>query len=271
MKKSVILSAAAMLFVASCAEDTVSPGDGSSGKYDVGGHELYISCVGGNDPTVVLESGFGDGGTLSGWDEVRKGVKGYARICLYDRAGLNKSEEGPGPRTTIQIANELHALLNAAGLTGPYVLTGHSMGGLHVQTYAMLYPEDVAAMVLVDPTPAELVDSLTEEALDNLVLAGAPPAVLSEAGEGLDASLSTFRALPSLPDVPVVVITSSFTGEGGVDEEKWEELESYHEALAEQVGDGEHVVATKAGHYIQIDEPDLVIEAIKGVYEKVKE
>mgnify|MGYP001472115743 FL=1 len=115
---------------------------------------------------------------MSGWDVVQKEVKNFAQVCFYDRAGLGKSDKGPSPRTTIQIANELHALLESAKLTPPYILVGHSMGGLHIQTYAMLYPEDIAGMVFVDPTPKELVDTLSSESRENLILAGAPQAVL---------------------------------------------------------------------------------------------
>ncbi|MBN2818371.1 MAG: alpha/beta hydrolase, partial [Bacteroidales bacterium] len=173
-------------------------------------------------------------------------------------------------RTTIQIANELHALLESAKLTPPYILVGHSMGGLHIQTYAMLYPEDIAGMVFVDPTPKELVDTLTSEARENLILAGTPQAVLDEAGAGLNESIPTFKSLPSLPDVPVVVITSSFTGEGNVDKSQWEELKGYHQNLSEEASDGTHIIATKSGHYIQMEEPDLVVEAILSVFNKVK-
>ena len=258
------------LLLLSCAKDNYKPDNKFSGKYDVGGHKLYLSSVGSNQPAVILESGFGEGGTMSGWEAVRNKVKDFAQICLYDRAGLNKSEEGPGPRSTIRIANELHTLLNAAEIKPPYILVGHSMGGLHIQTYAMLYPEDISAMVFVDPSPKELVDTLSPEVHDNLVAAGASQAVLDEAGPGLNASIPTFKTLPNLPDVPVVVITSSFTGEGDVDKSQWEELKTYHQNLADQVSDGIHIVATKAGHYIQIDEPDLVIDAIQSVYNKVK-
>ena len=258
------------LFSLACNKNDNEPDYKFSGKYDVGDHKLYLLSYGQNKPTVILESGIGDGGTMSGWDVVQKEVKNFAQVCLYDRAGLGKSNTGPGPRTTIQIANELHALLESAKIAPPYILVGHSMGGLHIETYAMLYPEDIAGMVFVDPTPKELVDTLSAEARQNLVLAGAPQAVLDEAGTGLNESIPTFKSLPSLPDVPVVVITSSFTGEGNVNKSQWEELKSYHQNLSEEASDGTHIIATKSGHYIQMEEPDLVVEAIQSVFDKVK-
>ncbi len=266
----ILILAFITLFSSTCNKNDNEPDHKLSGKYDVGGYKLYLLSYGQNKPTVILESGIGDGGTKSGWDVVQKEVKNFAQVCLYDRAGLGKSDKGPSPRTTIQIANELHALLESAKLAPPYILVGHSMGGLHIQTYAMLYPEDIAGMVFVDPTPKELVDTLSAEARQNLILAGAPQGVLDETGEGLNESIPIFKSLPSLPDVPVVVITSSFTGEGNVDKSQWEELKGYHQKLSEEVSDGTHIIATKSGHYIQMEEPDLVVEAIQSVFDKVK-
>jgi pimeloyl-ACP methyl ester carboxylesterase len=267
--KTLILSIFTLCALA-CNKNDKKPDFKFSGKYDVGGHKLYLESYGQNKPAVILESGISDGGTKSGWDAVQKEVKGFTRICLYDRAGLGQSEYGPGPRNTLQIANELHALLESAQIAPPYILVGHSMGGLHIRTYAMLYPEDIAGMVFIDPTPKELVDTLSAEAHENLIAAGAPQGVLDETGQGLNESIPTFKSLPALPDVPVVVITSSYTGEGGVDMSQWEELKGYHQNLSDEVSDGTHVVATQSGHYIQIDEPDLVIDAIQVIFDKVK-
>ena len=270
MKMNIVAIALIPLLMVSCAKNDYKPYYEFSGKYDVGGHKLFLSSVGNNKPAVIIESGCGEGGTMSGWDVVRNQVKDFAQICLYDRAGLGKSEKGPNPRNTIQIANELHALLIAAQIDPPYILVGHSMGGLHIQTYAMLYPDDIAAMVFVDPSPKELVDTLSPEVLENLVSAGASQAVLDETGPGLNDSIPIFKSLPKLPDVPVVVITSSYTGEVEVDKKQWEELKAYHQKLVDDLTDGSHILATKAGHYIQIDEPKLVIDAIKSVYNKVE-
>ena len=269
MKMNIILiTLLPLLMACSCEKDKTD--NEFSGKYDVGGHKLYLSSIGTNKPAVILESGIGEGGTASGWDVVRNEVKDFAQVCLYDRAGLGKSQEGPGPRTTIRIADELHALLVASEIEPPYIFVGHSMGGLHIQTYAMLYPDDIAAMVFVDPSPKKLMDTLSEETIENLISAGASQAVLDETGPGLNASIPVFDTLPILPDVPVVVLTSSYTGEGDVDMSQWEELKTYHQELADQVTDGSHIIALDAGHYIQIDDPQLVVDAIKMVYEKVK-
>jgi pimeloyl-ACP methyl ester carboxylesterase len=115
---------------------------------DVGGHRLHIWCVGEGSPTVVLESGLAN--RSADWDIVQPQVATSTRVCSYDRAGIGWSDNGPEPRDSLRIAGELHMLLANAGVPGPYVLAGHSFGGLYARMYAGLYPEQVAGMVLVD-------------------------------------------------------------------------------------------------------------------------
>jgi pimeloyl-ACP methyl ester carboxylesterase len=117
---------------------------------DIGGYRLHLNCKGKNGPTVVLIAGAGD--FSFDWGLVQPGVSRFARVCSYDRAGLAWSDPGPIPRTMLQDASELHALLRAAGVQAPYVLVGHSVGGLIARVYAGQYPQEVAAMVLVDST-----------------------------------------------------------------------------------------------------------------------
>src|ERR1041384_6036419 len=117
---------------------------------DIDGYRLHLNCTGKNGPTVVLIAGAGD--FSFDWGLVQPNVSRFARVCSYDRAGLAWSDPGPTPRTMLQDAYELHELLRAAGVKAPYVLVGHSIGGLIARVYAAQYPHDVAGMVLVDPT-----------------------------------------------------------------------------------------------------------------------
>ena len=116
----------------------------------VGAIKLNINCTGerGTSPAVILESGMGV--PAIGWMAVQPEVAKFARVCSYDRAGYGWSEAGPEPRTSFQEAQELHALLAAAGETPPYILVGHSLGGFNVRVFTMLYPADVVGVVLVD-------------------------------------------------------------------------------------------------------------------------
>jgi pimeloyl-ACP methyl ester carboxylesterase len=115
---------------------------------DAGGHSLHINCVGQGSPTVILDAG--SGLFSAQWVRVQRQVSSATRVCAYDRAGMGWSEMGPDPRDAKQITGELHTLLSKAGIEGPYVLVGHSFGGMYMQTYAARYPDEVAGVVLVD-------------------------------------------------------------------------------------------------------------------------
>lgn len=121
---------------------------------DVGGHRMHLSCTGSGSPTVVLEPGAGEMSSSLGW--IAPAVARDTRVCVYDRAGRGWSEPADGRQDAARIASDLHTLLHLAGVPGPYVLVGHSFGGLYALTYAAHFPDDVAGMILVDSTaPAD--------------------------------------------------------------------------------------------------------------------
>ena len=115
--------------------------------YDIGGYRLHLDCSGNGSPTIILDSGLGSPGLQ--WLLVQQELAKTNQVCSYDRAGLGWSDPGPEPRTSQQMVNELHALLQKADVPGPYVLVGHSLGGFNVRLYAHQYPAEVAAVVLV--------------------------------------------------------------------------------------------------------------------------
>lgn len=116
--------------------------------YDVGGYRLHLDCVGTGSPTVVLESGLGGNSRL--WARIADGAATTTRVCAYDRAGTGWSDDAPDARDSLSIVNDLHQLLSAADERAPYVLVGHSTGGVYAVTYAAQHPEQVAGMVLLD-------------------------------------------------------------------------------------------------------------------------
>src|SRR5262249_28852565 len=116
---------------------------------DVGGYRLHLYCVGQGSPTVIFEAA-ADMMSVD-WSWIQPEIAKKTRACAYDRAGMGWSDPGPEPRDANQVSTELHTLLTHAGIAGPYVLVGHSAGGLYVRVYAAHYPEEVVGMVLVDP------------------------------------------------------------------------------------------------------------------------
>jgi len=125
---------------------------------DVGGYRLMLNCIGDESPTVVLEAGFGD--VSVEWKSVQPQIAKFSRVCSYDRAGYGGSDAGPLPRTSLQIARELHTLLKNAGEKPPYILVGASFGGYNVRVFNGLYPDEVTGIVLADATQEDQYDSL---------------------------------------------------------------------------------------------------------------
>ena len=117
---------------------------------DVGGHRLHLHCTGSGSPTVVQEPGGGAASSDLGW--IAPAVARDTRVCVYDRAGRGWSDAADGPQDGAHIAADLHTLLDRAHVPGPYVLAGHSVGGLYVLSFAAQFPDQVAGMVLLDST-----------------------------------------------------------------------------------------------------------------------
>jgi pimeloyl-ACP methyl ester carboxylesterase len=121
---------------------------------DVGGFRLNLYCMGSGSPTVVFDSGWGD--WAPAWSKVQPQIAKWTRACSYDRGGTGFSEPGPMPRTSVHIAEELRTALHRAGIGGPYILVGSAFGGDNVRTFADLYMDEVAGLVLVDADPDDL-------------------------------------------------------------------------------------------------------------------
>lgn len=267
---------------------------------DVGGHSLYISCEGSGEPTVVLDAGLG--GSSLDWMLLQSTLAQSAHTCVYDRAGMGRSEPGPLPRSPGRNADELHQLLKDAGIEGPVVLVGHSLAGKNVRMFAAAYPDDVAGMVLVDARsermdlgasadatagmdgalnaramlysvarPLGLVRlfgaSLTEAAnltpddAQQLILRETQPnAIRATVDEGLArAADDAVLTQSNLGDLPLVVVASS-TNMASLS--GWSDAQ---QGLAQLSSKGRLVIAEPSGHYVQFDQPRVVIDAILSV------
>ncbi len=117
---------------------------------DVGGHRLHLTCTGSGSPTVVVEAGGGELAANLGW--ITTAVARDTTVCVYDRAGRGWSEDADHPQDAVDISTDLDTMLHRAEVPGPYVIAGHSFGGLYAQTFAARHPEEVVGMVLIDST-----------------------------------------------------------------------------------------------------------------------
>jgi len=198
---------------------------------------------------------------------VQKETANFAQTVSYDRAGLGQSEPGPKPRSAKQIATELHTALQNAGVKPPYVLVGHSMGGPYVRVFADLYPKEVAGMVLLDPSQ-EAFDDWTKAHPDgkqkevDAQIAKAPEGLRAE-WAGIDDSYAQARAAKLPAGIPVTLITAGLQ-ENVPAEARTAWTEKQTEWIAKVPG-GKHLSAEKSGHFIQLQEPQIVINAIREI------
>ncbi len=254
-------------------------------RIDVGGHHLTARTWGEGEPAVVLDTGMGE--SLETWKDLPLEIARTSRVVAYDRAGLGESELGPEPRDAMAVARDLRALLRGLEIPAPYVLVGHSLGGLHIRAFAELYPEEVAALVFIDPTTEGMHESLkTEEGRADVMrqLAGETEGVKAEA-RGTPASLEQIAEMGAPPDVPAVVLTAmapiSIPEEyrqqaeaAGMSEQRLDALQQrkyqLHTHLAAQLPQGDHLVTEKSHHYIHYDEPELVLGEIERLVQQVR-
>jgi pimeloyl-ACP methyl ester carboxylesterase len=300
--------------VTSVTSSPTTPSGDIAGHVDIGGgRRLWLECRGQGSPTVVLEAGFRTRGDLWSDDLIQleaprtmvfPGVAAFTRVCAYDRPGTttvidgallpSRSDPVAMPRTAAGSVHDLHALLEAAGVPGPYVLVGHSYGGMLVRLYASTYPDEVVGMVLVDAFSEGLKAQMTAEqwAAYAAIFQPVPPALAGYPDlefTDLDVSASQVRDAteavplppsPQSPGVPFPLVVLSrgrpmampadlpggLTGEGL--ERAWT-IEQ--DRLAALLPGARHVIARESEHYIQLQQPELVIAAVRQVVDAVRD
>jgi pimeloyl-ACP methyl ester carboxylesterase len=256
---------------------------------DLGTHRLQIHVEGEGAPTVVLDAGITD--TLDKLRPLQALLAARTRVLAYNRAGYGESEPGPLPRDAGREADELQALLAAAGLPGPYLLVGHSLGALNVQVFAARYPDAVAGLVLLDPPPlgfiqgndykdfAQMAAGMTAEwqAIADAAAGATDPGerargaffrmIASEHREMFGETARLAGALPPLGDTPLVVMAAGKTNPAFG--EQAEAFQRYwieqSRALAARSAQGRFVLAGDSSHYLYLDAPQLVAETILGL------
>lgn len=259
------------------------------GRFDVGGRFIRLKCEGSGAPVAVIDAGLGTAPVEDpGWQAIAHKVASVTRVCLYDRAGLGGSDPAKGrPRTSKDAAQDLHTALKAAHITGPYLLVGHSIGGLHAQVFAMLYPKDTAGLILVSsthpdqssawlsvlpaPSPGEE-KAITETRV--FLSTTQPDPTKNEEGLDIKPSFAQARQLRTLGAKPVIVATHSpsFRMVPGLSEPLAIQLEAATQRLQKQFlslsSNAHQNIAARAGHGLPHEDPAFVVANIlQGVRE----
>jgi pimeloyl-ACP methyl ester carboxylesterase len=285
------LSGATYQWLATRKDLTATPPPGQ--LVDIGGYRLHLWCTGNGAPAVILDTGLG--GSSADWGFVQPEIARFTRVCSYDRAGMGYSDSGPSPRTARRIASELAELLARSGIGGLVVLVGASIAGFDVRVFASDHPEHVAGLVLVDashedqthevPRMARFVPLLSGigvlrlfdvsfgqrvEMLAPSVRPFARATAFRTAGYRAAAdeiihvreSASEVRSSRRTLTIPVVVVT----GGRGADE-NWRRLQRDQATLSKR---GCLMIAEQSGHVVAVDQPEVVVDAIRAVVETVR-
>ncbi len=288
---------------------------------DVGGYRLHLYEMGSGrreGPTVVFDAGMGC--SCLDWCKVQPEVAKFARAVSYDRAGLGWSDSGPNPRTSERMVAELHTLLTNANVPRPYILVGHSFGGLNIRLYADQYPQEVVGMVFIDTShedqlavPTLAKEWKQDERLVTILAATAPfglirlmvvsgqsiwknlhyryPAtivpqvkalwsqthsisIVNQEMRNFATSAAQVRASKhSYGVLPLVALSRQQETEfSSADEQQIEEAwQGFQRDLASLSSNNTHIIAEQNTHFIQLDQPELVINAIRSVLQAVSE
>ncbi len=220
---------------------------------------------GSGTPVVVFEAGLGD--TLETWKAVQDEVSRFTTTFAYNRAGYDGSTPARGTRDAATAVAELRALLAARGLSPPYLLVGHSLGGLYMQYYARNFPDEVTALVLVDSSHWAQTERLRAVAPEAAAAAdeqrgGLSGAVRDEA-TALELSGRQVRDSPPLRPMPFIVLTAGQRTRGAeVPDGFWEELQR---ELAAQLPGARHTIAERSDHFIQRRQPQFVWASVRDI------
>jgi pimeloyl-ACP methyl ester carboxylesterase len=276
-----------------------------AGLVDIGGgRKMYLECRGAGSPTVVLVSGLK--ASAEDWNIAERQaptvfaeVAKFTRVCAYDRPGTpvgekpSRSDPVRQPTTAQDAASDLHALLNAAKEPTPYVMVGHSYGGLIANLYARFYPKDVSGLVLVDALTEGLREAETPEqwAIQRVLMEGDIRESLALYPDleriNADRSFDQIRGAPQLCPLPLIVLSAdrpwgpqipSMIAEGKLPVHVPTEFgyvtdaaqKEAQEKLAQLVPNAKHIANTNSGHEIHKEQPQLVINSIREVVDAVR-
>jgi len=300
-----------------------------SGKlYDIGDYKLHLTCTGEGSPTVILEAGAGSPGLV--WGSVQGEVEKFTRVCSYDRAGFGYSESAKGSLSPQQVASDLNDLLEEANVPGPYIMVGHSAGGVYVQAYTSEHPSNVVGIVLVDSShegenlrlPPEWVKLNNTQNTMIAVCRAISPFGLMRLAHMFDAAIADVAIDPqvgaaylattyqtrfcresareiealavtsnqpdipgSLADMPLIVLTAD-TSQAQIEAQIPPYLKStvgpevvakifqvnreMQQSLVNLSSRDMQVMVPNNGHFIQLERPDVVIDAIREVMAQVR-
>jgi pimeloyl-ACP methyl ester carboxylesterase len=236
------------------------------GRFDVGDHELYLTCAGTGSPTVVFMDGLGGGSTIQVMTGLARGLTSRHQVCAYDRVNTGLSDRQETMHTGADSVRDLKALLAVADVRGPYLLLGWSWGGLLASMYAGTHPDEVMGLVLLDPAlPTD--DDLEEANIPADELARLKTEWNAVEKDDLYRTLDQAKQLvPSIPDVPVTYLAADSAEVPPTERDK--KMKALRQVTMQQFVDQlkkGRLVTVKSSHDIAQDQPDLVVDEVQRI------
>lgn len=243
---------------------------------EVDGHPLEYATAGAGRPVIVFISGGGPA-EMDIWGKIYQDAQTLSAVFAYNRFGDGHSASVDEPQTGARIVTALRELLRISGLTPPYVLVGHSLGGLYANLFARLHPEEVSGVALVDSTHPDQAAILRGEyqgaiarALNSVILrvyAAINPTKYSEIA-AFDDTVAEYHKAGPFPDIPLIVITAG--QRPSLSPEVIRLINAHQQSLATLSPQGRQIIAERSGHMVQKDQPEIIIQAIHEVVDKIR-
>ncbi|MCM3737591.1 alpha/beta hydrolase [Bacillus cytotoxicus] len=227
----------------------------------ISGVKLFTKLYGEktDKPTIVMDAGYGD--YSKAWNAIITEVSLLTEVLIYDRAGLGNSEKSPNPRTSQQMVEELNQLLIKMKIHPPYILVGHSFGGVNMRIYATKYPHNVAALLLVDSTPEDYKERFLPTMSKKFQQAYNNQFIHESTYDEFTASLKQLKQTKQQLNVPLIVLSAGKKDHySKKSQELWNEMQK---EILEISTKSELIIAEDSAHYIQNDEPFVVIDAMQ--------
>jgi pimeloyl-ACP methyl ester carboxylesterase len=232
-------------------------------RVEVDGRLLRMRIEGQGSPAVVLEVGLC--GALEEWAAVQPAVARFTKVVAYDRLG---AEDKQPMLTGREIARELRAALDRAGIEPPYVLVGQSFGGIYNRVFASMYPDEVAGMVLLDPSQEDFIQWM-ERHYPTKCIKKSDVEDWPE-GAGIWATLDEVKSSPQLPGVPIVVATGTRPSTDPTQIAILPVWTKYHADWVRTLPQGRHVLVPESGHGMHVEASARVVELIREIVEQVR-
>lgn len=225
--------------------------------------KLYVELFGNKDnkPTVVMDAGYGD--HSKAWKNIAPEIAAFTEVVLYDRAGLGNSEKSSDPRTSDHMVDELKEMLTSMTIKPPYLLVGHSFGGVNMRLFATKYPDEVSGLILVDSTPEEYKERFLPTMPAEFQKKYKKQFVLEGNYQEFMGSLKLAKETRRQLDIPLIVISAGKKAYYSVrSQELWNNMQ---QELLTISTNSRYIVAENSAHYIQYDEPMIVVDAIRSL------